>query len=217
MAPAARQPAPPRSELVRLVAELAGAPAAAPSEGTLAERLGDWLGWADAITLSATLAEAPAAEPAPPGASAAAAQRLRRARAAVQRSAREADAFALAPTVEPADLRRHLQARQRAMDAAVADLRAQVRAVLAAQSPRGHRLALLDAALEGALVGRERVSLALLPSLLERRWTQLRQAHAEAPDAAWCRRFDAEVQAALRAELELRLQPVDGLIDALRP
>lgn len=222
MAPAARHPAAHRSELVRLVTRLAAVDVAPPAQ-TLAERLGDWLGWTDAIALSATLGDAgatpamPAMLTAPTASRAAAAlQRLVRARSALVRSAGEAGAFALAPATDAAELRRHLQARQRALEAGVAGLRTQVRGTLASHGGALRQLALLDAALEGALVGRERVSLALLPSLLERRWTRLRQAHAEAADTAWCGAFAADVQAVLRAELELRLQPVDGLLDALR-
>jgi hypothetical protein len=38
----------------------------------------------------------------------------------------------------------------------------------------------------------------------------------DAPADDWLAVFAADMQAVLRAELELRMQPVDGLLDALR-
>lgn len=206
-----------RPPLVRLVTELAAergggraAVGGAAADGSLAERLADWLGWADAIALAAALAAGD--DPAPAAVSPAAAERCTQARQALVAGLDEGAGFELTPDTEPADLRRHVLARQRAMEAAVARLRAQVRATLGGRSPRLRRLARLDAALEGALTGRERVALALLPSLLERRWKQQRAA----ADADARTRLAGELRAALRAELDLRLQPVDALIDALR-
>lgn len=144
------------------------------------------------------------------------------------------------PADDPADFapyrRQHL-ALQRSMEMRIAPLRAQLRGLLAAQSAAGGRLAALDAALDDALAARERSLLATVPALLERRFERLRQtphdddaapaATAPVPDApgartrasppaAWLALFHRERQAVLLAELELRLQPVAGLLDALR-
>lgn len=84
----------------------------------------------------------------------------------------------------------------------------------------------LDAAFEGILVEREARLLSTIPSLMEKRFNQLRKAHLQtqptddAPDlwmkpGAWMARFCAELQTVLLAELDLRLQPAVGLLEAL--
>jgi hypothetical protein len=76
---------------------------------------------------------------------------------------------------------------------------------------RGLRqLAVLDAAFEQVLARREQASLSATSALLKRRFEQL---HA---DAAPPETFAAEWRQALLAELELRLEPVTGLAEALR-
>lgn len=122
------------------------------------------------------------------------------------------------------------QALQREMDGALRPLREAVRATLARAGPGMQRLAALDAALDKVLWVRERNLLATLPAMLEKRYEQLRAAQAQAagggdrpdrPDACLQpaiaeARFRDELQRALLAELDLRLQPVLGLMDALR-
>ena len=92
-------------------------------------------------------------------------------------------------------------------------------------SPRLARLAALDEVFEQALGGREQQGLAALPGLLTRRATALSAAlpdeDGEAGDATWPPRgwrgqLWAELQQALQAELDLRLQPLLGLLDALQ-
>jgi hypothetical protein len=134
----------------------------------------------------------------------------------------------------PADLaadyepyRRFQLAQQRDMDAAIGPLRARVREALAQAAPPLRKLATLDAALDDILAGRESKLLATVPALLEKRFVQLREAHRQTladPQAddsgtwlnpgGWLARFCQEMQAALLAELDLRLQPVIGLIEA---
>jgi hypothetical protein len=115
-----------------------------------------------------------------------------------------------------APYRRAAQARQRAMAAAVVPLRARLRAALASQStalaPALAQLAALDATLEAALAGRERTALAGVVAQIERRARVLRTAGA--PD--WRTRFHHDMQQALLAELQLRLEPLHGLLEALR-
>jgi len=74
------------------------------------------------------------------------------------------------------------------------------------------RLAELDAVLERAVVLHERQALTGLPALLTKR----AEAHHAADPRHWRQRFWADLQRALRAELDLRLQPVLGLIEALQ-
>lgn len=184
--------------LVRELAAL-GVAEPAPERGTLAERLGACLGWTDAIALAGVL-DAPAPRPRRTGSfdGIAAVARLR---TALHRAV-----DALGPLDEDdADGRRCLREQQQAMDSRIGPLRAQLRAALAARSPEGARLAALDAVLERALALRWREALAGVPGWLARH-------HRGHPDAAVL----PALQRLLRAELDLRLQPLQGLAEALR-
>jgi hypothetical protein len=124
---------------------------------------------------------------------------------------------------------RYYLARQREMSASIGPLRATVRVALSRHSPALKRLAALDAVLDHALTARERDLLATVPVLLARRFEQLYTAHqaalaeaqrAEAPvrwmqPGGWLATFCRDMQALLLAELDLRLQPIAGLIAAL--
>lgn len=121
---------------------------------------------------------------------------------------------------------RYYLAHQRDMGAAIAPLRASVRAGLAQRAPALRQLAALDGVLDQALAPRERSLLATVPQLLGRHFEQLHQAHRSAlptPDdparwlqpGAWLHTFCQDMRVVLRAELELRLQPVAGLLEAL--
>jgi hypothetical protein len=104
-----------------------------------------------------------------------------------------------------------------------------MRGVLANASPALKQLAELDAAFDGILSERESKLLASLPSLLEKRFKQLLKAHqlaqvgnqaADTPDlwmkpGGWLARFCGELQVVLVAELDVRLQPAQGLLEAL--
>jgi hypothetical protein len=102
-----------------------------------------------------------------------------------------------------------------------------VRDALARSSPALKKLAVLDATLENILSDRESKLLSTLASLLEKRFTRLFKAHQQALVAvqqadhperwmeagAWLARFCTELQTVLLAELDLRLQPIVGLIE----
>lgn len=142
-----------------------------------------------------------------------------------------------APALElPLDLgaayapyRRFYEAHQRDMELSIQPLRTNVREALAKASPRQRKLAELDVALEKILRERESKLLAKVPVLLKKRFEQLFKAHqqqlvdtqqADNPAAwtqagAWLARFCNDLQMLLLAELELRLQPAMGLIEAL--
>ncbi len=124
---------------------------------------------------------------------------------------------------------RYYLAHQRDMGTAIAALRGKARQVLADRSAAGRQLAGLDAAFEKSLAGRERNLLANVPILIGKRFAQRYAEHCAAlPDNAvddplawrqagsWLEAFCHDIQAALLAELELRLKPVVGLITALR-
>jgi hypothetical protein len=87
---------------------------------------------------------------------------------------------------------------------------------------------MLDASYEGILQEREASLLGTIPSLFERHFHQLRKAHQQrmaesqqsdsallwmTPDA-WLNRFLQNLHAALLDELDLRLQPTLGLLEA---
>ena len=125
--------------------------------------------------------------------------------------------------------RRFYLAQQRDMELAMGPLRAKARDVLSRTSPALRTLATLDAALNAALNERESKLLAHVPGLLEKRFTQLRQEHQITLERSgltdnpaywmhaggWLARFRTDLQTVLLAELDLRLQPTVGLIEAL--
>ena len=208
--------------LVRLLAGLdaAAPPVPARPQAGVGERLGQWLGWADAIALSQALNQPlnqpparPTARPPAPGAQAGAATALARVRDDLRRAVLQDPVFQAdsRATAGPAEYRRAAQARQRAMAAAIGPLRAQLRGLLAATSPALAHLAALDATLEAALGEREHHLLAGVVQRLERQFQQLQQ--AQAPH--WRDSFHHTLQQVLLAEIDLRLQPAQGLLDAL--
>jgi hypothetical protein len=91
------------------------------------------------------------------------------------------------------------------------------------------RLAAVDAAMERALSPREQTLFARVPALLGEHFERLRQAEQEilaeaqasedtsamAP-GGWLEVFRKDVQSVLLAELDVRFQPVEGLLAALR-
>lgn len=154
--------------------------------------------------------------------------------AAIASATRHAPAHA-APAA-PADgepdfspYRRRYLAHQRAMETRIVTLRADVRAALSAHSPELGSLAALDAVLDKALAARERHLLSTVPVLLGRHFERLRNAPQEttaqarepnpaAPGgqtAPWLAMFSRQMQGVLLAELEMRLHPVEGMIEAL--
>ncbi len=136
---------------------------------------------------------------------------------------------------EPLDLamvyepyRRYYIAQQRDMGLKIRQLRIQVRALLTKVSPALKVLAELDAVFDDVLSDREGKLLATVPTLLERRFAQRYKNHQQQlvdacqddnpalwmKPGAWLSGFCQELQAVLLAELDARLQPTRGLIDA---
>ncbi len=219
------------STLVRLLGEWAAVDADA-SAMDFAERLGLWLNAFDAIGLQAahqsirtikTAAPARPSDAAPTG-SRAIAQDFQRARAALVKTID----VPLPGASYAAYRQRHLQL-QREMEQTIAALRDRVRQALCRVSARLRQLAGLDAVLEQVLAPREQMLLPRVSALLARRFEQLRLIHRQALDAqgqqddpalwrqpgGWLEVFDKEWRQALQAELDLRLEPVAGLIDAM--
>ena len=118
--------------------------------------------------------------------------------------------------------------QQRHMATRIDALRARVRQAIAKGSPQFAQLASFDAVMDQMLGGREKKLLATVPVLLERRFGHLRKTHQIGLAAAqqqddpalwaqpggWLDVFGKELQEVLLAELEVRMQPVVGLIEA---
>ncbi|WP_025596772.1 DUF3348 domain-containing protein [Burkholderia sp. WSM2230] len=223
--------------LVRLLARFAQVDVPEPRQ-SLSDRLSQWLGWTDAIALSSALTGAPPAVPASArtfgSAEEAECARVRTSfvntiagDSAFANAKRRGSAYA-GPPAAPVDyalFRQRYQAMQQSMETGVGNLRGRLRALLAATTPAMGRLAVLDAVMERALAERERSLLANLPMLLAGHFERLRDAgqQAEAAESmapgtpgAWLDVFRKDMQSVLLAELDIRLQPVEGLLAALR-
>jgi hypothetical protein len=105
---------------------------------------------------------------------------------------------------------------QRQMELRIGPFRAQVREGLGRASVPLKQLAALDAVLEQTLGPREQRLMGTVPVFLERRYEQLRQAQpAEAGVVPrWLATFENDFQQVLLAELNSRLQPVVGMMEA---
>ena len=213
------------SALVGMLAQLAliDPPAAAPS---LVEGLGRWLGWRQAIPLSAVLQQA-----APGRAAALSAARAKRAGEqanvkTLQHKLNHVQTDLTQAIMTDRDtahedgndflpFRRRCLHLQQAMADAVGPLREQLRAQVARLSPAMAQLAALDAVVAQALAPREQALLALLPVLLEKHFLRLRSAPLQAEPKPWLDTFRHDMHQLLMAELSLRLQPSLGLLAAL--
>ena len=228
------------SALVRLLSA-ANPEAPTRSRQDFAERLGGWLNAFDAVDLHTALAsirasaiETPLATDAG-SAHALTAQCLRVKTALIASITAQGAPSANEPTDSAADqraafapYRQRYAAHQREMANAIERLRDQARAALTSGAAPLRQLARLDAALAAMIGPREQRLLAAIPGLLERHFRQLRPTPPSGPDKGarpessaptrtpnWREAFDETFQAALLAELDVRLQPVMGLINAL--
>ena len=224
------------SRLVRVLADLA-AVKPVPHGAALAENLGLWVDYTDAILLCAVHNASPApASAAGTGTSAPApasvAETFERQHAALEHAITQSqppalDASAVASgsareisaAFEP--FRRYYQAQQRDMQAGINALRAKVREALARHSPALRQLATLDASFESILRERETRLLSGVPQLLRQRFIQwlktqtVEPAPAGRPPRATLTPFGKELHTVLLAELDLRLQTTRGLVEAL--
>ncbi len=194
----------------------------------LPEQLARWLDWTDAVSLSSVLAgestgSAAAAEPRAAGRARTPAQ-LRQGLTQVRDGLLAAIAtdplFTAAgtatDTVDFAACRRQYQAHQRAMERQLAPWREAARALLTRQAAAQDgldglgELAALDAVMERALAERESHLLSRLPLALERHFKRLASDHGPGRAA-----FIKDLQALLGAELEFRLELIEGMLETL--
>lgn len=206
------------SKLVRLLSDLTRVEVES-SRQDVAERLGWWLDAVGTVRLDAALQSIQTFAPQRSG------QALSASVAAVDaefqhvRSSLAAAIMAslpLAPTESDGETaeyapyyQRYLD-QQRQMESKMGPLRSQVRQVLSRASTQLRQLAALDALMEQMLGGREQKLMASVPVFLERRFEHLRKAN----QPGWLDTFRKEWQVVLLAELDVRLQPVVGLIEA---
>ncbi len=116
---------------------------------------------------------------------------------------------------------------QRHMAFKVEYLRLMMRDEVSGFSPKLTQLSVLDTALDNALVSHSRRFFSALPKLMEKRFIHLRDEYFNDPqpdseqadvwyvEGGWLNQFLKELQSLLLAELEVRLQPVLGLLEAL--
>ncbi len=125
--------------------------------------------------------------------------------------------------------RKFYMRRQRGLDIKVQHLRSEIRASISGLSPLLAQLARIDKALSESLSDASREIFSVVPNLLEKRFSQLfdiqRPEFPENPEVTvfeqwmkpggWISTFCIEMRELLLAELEVRLQPVVGMIDSL--
>jgi Protein of unknown function (DUF3348) len=231
--------------LIRLLARLTDVNITESGQ-SLSDRLSQWLHWTDAIALSTALGGIPPAVPSGARAFGSAAENeCARVRSSLANAIVGDSAFATpkrrGPAQAPPDgapmdtavdyavFRQRYLSMQQAMETGIGNLRGRLRGKLAAGTPGMTRLAEVDAVMERALSPRERSLLAAVPVLLGGHFERLRQAGQEtradaqvSGDAAaltpgaWLDMFRKDMQSVLLAELDLRFQPVEGLLAALR-
>ncbi|MDQ8031669.1 hypothetical protein CEG14_21915 [Bordetella genomosp. 1] len=227
--------------LVRLLARLTDADIP-ESRLPLSDRLSQWLGWTDAIALAATLDGNTPVVPANTRTfddeqgrecarvRSALADAIVRDTAANPPPLRNARNKAPAEPTEPdyGTYRQRCLSLQHTMETNIGNLRSRLRGMLAGKTQRATRLAVLDAIMDRALIPRERSLLGTVPFMLQGRFERLRAAaRTERAEAAaqglpvpaldaWLPAFLSDMRNVLLAELDLRMQPVEGLIATLR-
>ncbi len=225
------------SAFIRTLASLNDVPAPVVPDA-FAQRLALWFDWTHAFSLSAALGDAGAQSDVPAfggqGALSADEREFARVRAALAKTIADAPngatetrrvnrplAGAVAPAETPVDFatyRQRYSACQLAMETQIVPLRRRLRSTLSDRSGALAKLAELDIVMEQVVGAQERALLATVGARLEPRFDQLRGAQDDAPvqPGPWLERFRQEMRGLLLAELDLRLQPVEGLLEACR-
>ena len=217
-----------------------------PSKQSLSDRLSQWLGWTHAIALSTALdSKLPAVTSDVESFGSAEENECARVRSSLasaiagdrvlatsgQPGAEQtlAEEVGVNAAVDYSVFRQRYLVMQRAMQTATGNLRGRLRDMLALRTVEMARLAEVDAVMERALSPREQTLLANVPALLGEHFERLRQAEqntledtqiaedtSAATPTAWLDMFRRDMQRVLLAELDVRFQPIEGLLAALR-
>lgn len=135
-----------------------------------------------------------------------------------------------APTdADYSSFRQRYLSLQHTMENGIGGLRSRLRGMLAGRNPEMTRLAMVDAIMERSLSVRERALMTTIPTLLGAHFERLRKAEQSAQEeaeaaempppakpGAWLDTFRKDMRSVLLAELDIRFQPVEGLLAALR-
>lgn len=228
------------SRLVRALAQLVGTDAAV-SHKNFTERLGQLFDLPDSIRISAVHDRKPAATFEPSATSREAVkEEFLRVRASIVSSTLgrfvpgggslrlrfpvTSAEMTVEQAMAPEPYLAFYAAQQRDIDARIRNLQAATRDALAGISPGLARLAALDAALADPLAAQARRSFAAVPRLLQRRFEFLLEAYRQAiagqshSPGLWEQtlgRLRDDMQGLLLAEIDARLLPALGLIEAL--
>lgn len=211
--------------LIRLLTRLTDVDAP-ESRQPLSDHLSQWLGWTDAIALSAALNNRPPAIA--PGArqfSSAEERECERVRttladaiasdtaatAAKRQMPGQVSAKVAALQADDADysnFRQRYLSLQHTMETSIGNLRSRLRGMVAARTPEMTRLAVVDAIMDRALLPRERTLLGAIPRLLQGHFDRLRLAEQAALEAAAqaAAQAQAEVDAAAPADPEAQAE-----------
>ena len=230
---------------IRLLARLTDADAP-PSGQPLSDRLSQWLDWTHAIALSTALdGKLPAADSDARPLCGDEGDECTRMRTSLTRAIASAPELATTRQREPeraligeacvdvqvdyAVFHQRYIELQRKMLVATGYLRGLLRETLSRKGGDMARLAAVDAAMELALSAREQKLMASVPALLGEHFERLRQGEQRAPadecsatgvfaatHGAWLETFRKDMRSALLAELDVRFQPIEGLLAALR-
>lgn len=117
---------------------------------------------------------------------------------------------------------------QKQLESPLEGLRTQVRQHLSTGVPAWRQLAALDAVMEQMVGAQAQKLWATLPGHLEARWTHWRQRHQQQlattglddepsrwrDSGGWLHAFEQDCRSLLQAELQVRLQPIVGLLEA---
>lgn len=213
---------------IRLLARLTDVDVPA-SRHSLPDRLSQWLEWTHALALSTALDGRPGGDMSEgPSFGSEDEEECARLRASLAQAIATdpvlavafADGSAGEAAADYAVFRQRYLTLQRRMQSATGHLRGRLRDLLARQSADMARLAEVDSVMELSLSPREQMLLAAVPALLGEHFERLRQrAQAdgtEGESGVWLDGFRKDMQSVLLAELDVRFQPVEGLLAALR-
>ncbi|WP_243720344.1 DUF3348 family protein [Luteimonas aestuarii] len=215
----------------------------AEAGASLSQRLGEWLDWRRAVALARVLDTAVAPGPGTGRAEASASSsppvedESRQARESFARAIDALDLPADAAGIDDAAplIRQYIEL-QRRLQAGTGRLRDRTRECVRSQSADMAQLAELDVVMEGLLSPREQALLDGIPTLLANHAARLRgdgagpQSETDPPrdtDAIpvslpasagsdWPTTFLRDLRDLLHAELDVRFQPIEGLLAALR-